>query len=174
MTLTQILEQEAEAMFATTEALFGMVEGDMLNWKPKDGTNWMTTAQLLRHCSDACGAAIKGFVSGDWGLPPGVKLEALTPEQMMPPAEVMGAVKSVAEALELLRQDKETARKYIAEAGEANLLTKKLSAPWGGPEMTLFQHLYHMVGHLGQHKGQLFYYLKLYGKNVNTGHLWGM
>jgi hypothetical protein len=31
-----------------------------------------------------------------------------------------------------------------------------------------------MVGHLAQHKGQLFYYLKLQGKPVNTAHLWGM
>jgi hypothetical protein len=31
-----------------------------------------------------------------------------------------------------------------------------------------------MLGHLTQHKGQLFYYLKLQGKPVNTGDLWGM
>jgi hypothetical protein len=31
-----------------------------------------------------------------------------------------------------------------------------------------------MVEHLAQHKGQLFYYFKLQGKPVNTGHLWGM
>jgi len=47
-------------------------------------------------------------------------------------------------------------------------------SPWGGPEVTLFQHLYHMIGHLGQHKAQLFYYLKLMGKDVNTGDLWGV
>jgi len=63
---------------------------------------------------------------------------------------------------------------YVAEAGEESLLGKKSAAPWGGPEVTLFQHLYHMIGHLGQHKGQLFYYLKLLGKDVNTSHLWGM
>jgi hypothetical protein len=28
--------------------------------------------------------------------------------------------------------------------------------------------------HLAQHKGQLFYYLKLQGKPVNTTDLWGM
>jgi hypothetical protein len=31
-----------------------------------------------------------------------------------------------------------------------------------------------MIQHLAQHKGQLFYYLKLQGKPVNTAHLWGM
>ena len=29
-----------------------------------------------------------------------------------------------------------------------------------------------MIWHLGQHKAQLFYYLKLQGKNVNTMNLW--
>ena len=31
-----------------------------------------------------------------------------------------------------------------------------------------------MVGHLANHKAQLFYYLKLLGKDVNTMHLYGM
>ncbi len=30
-----------------------------------------------------------------------------------------------------------------------------------------------MIEHLKQHKGQLFYYLKLQGKPVNTSDLWG-
>jgi hypothetical protein len=47
------------------------------------------------------------------------------------------------------------------------------TAPWGGPEVTLFQPFTSMMWHLGRHKGQLFYYLKLQGKNVNTMHLWG-
>jgi hypothetical protein len=31
-----------------------------------------------------------------------------------------------------------------------------------------------MIDHLKAHKSQLFYDLKLQGKPVNTGHLWGM
>ena len=30
-----------------------------------------------------------------------------------------------------------------------------------------------MIAHLAQHKGQLFYYLKLMGKDVKTDDLWG-
>ncbi|MDE0394080.1 MAG: hypothetical protein OYK82_04805, partial [Gammaproteobacteria bacterium] len=37
---------------------------------------------------------------------------------------------------------------------------------------SLFQHCNGMIWHLAQHKGQLFYYLKLQGKPVNTMHLW--
>jgi hypothetical protein len=31
-----------------------------------------------------------------------------------------------------------------------------------------------MVQHLDSHKSQLFYYLKLMGRDVNTMNLWGM
>jgi uncharacterized damage-inducible protein DinB len=138
------------------------------------GSNWMTVGQVLMHCTNACGSGIKGFITGDWGLPEGMKFEDIPPDQMMPPAEKMPSVENVDQALELLAEDRQVALKHIAEAGEANLLGKRFAAPWGGPEVTLFQHLYHMIGHLGQHKGQLFYYLKLLGKDVNTSHLWGM
>jgi hypothetical protein len=40
--------------------------------------------------------------------------------------------------------------------------------------MTLGPRLAQMVDHLVLHKAQLFYYLKLQGKPVHTGHLWGM
>jgi uncharacterized damage-inducible protein DinB len=56
---------------------------------------------------------------------------------------------------------------------EAKLLAERLIAPWGGPEVSLFQHLLLMIVHLAQHKGQLFYYLKLMEKDLNTADLWG-
>lgn len=174
MRLTDLLRSEAEHMYRATENLFKMVDANKLDWKPSTGSNWMTTGQLLMHCTSACGFCVKGFVTGDWGMPAGAKTEEMSPDQMLPPASKMPTVQSVQQALELLAQDKQTALKFIAEAGEDNLLAKKLAAPWGGPERTLFQHLYEMIGHLGQHKGQLYYYLKLQGKDVNTGHLWGM
>jgi hypothetical protein len=37
----------------------------------------------------------------------------------------------------------------------------------------LSQQLLRMIAHLAPHKGQLFYYLKLVGKDVKTGDLWG-
>ena len=40
--------------------------------------------------------------------------------------------------------------------------------------MLLGHRLLQMVDHLKQHKGQLFYYLKLQGKPVSTTDLWGM
>ena len=83
-------------------------------------------------------------------------------------------VGSVDEALRLLGEDRDLARRHLEGIDDARLLGERSPAPWGGPEVTLFQHLESMVLHLGQHKGQLFYYLKLQGKPVNTMHLWGM
>jgi uncharacterized damage-inducible protein DinB len=174
MTLTEVLKQEAEVSFAVTESLFRLVDDGQLGWKPATGRNWMTLGQLLLHCATAGGSGIKGFVTGDWGLPEGRSFDDLPPDQVLPPAEAMPQAKSVAEALALLADDRRVALRYLNEAGEQNLLTRRSPAPWGGPEVTLFQHLLHMIEHLAQHKGQLFYYLKLLGKDVNTGNLWGM
>jgi len=172
--LTEMLQCEAEDMYRVTADLMQKVDGGDLGWKPATGSNWMTVGQLLKHLSEGCGGAIKGFVSGDWGLPAGVKMEDMKPEEMLPPAAKMPAVTGVQQALDLLAEDKKLARRYIAEAGEKNLFATQLAAPWGGPTQPLGVHLWHMIQHLGQHKGQLFYYLKLMGKPVHTGDLWGM
>jgi len=92
----------------------------------------------------------------------------------LPPAAALPNVTSVEEALELLAEDRALAERCIAAAGEENLLGRRVAAPWGGPAAPLFQQLLRMIAHLTQHKGQLFYYLKLQGKPVNTMHLYGM
>jgi len=174
VTLIEVLKQEADSMYGVTEALIRRVEPDALGWKPATGQNWMTVGQLLKHCTSACGAGIQGFLTGDWGLPEGVRFEDLKPEEMLPPASALPAVGSVKEALQLLAEDRAIAMKHLVPANESRLFAEQCAAPWGGPTITLFQHLYNMIGHLGQHKGQMFYYLKLMGQDVNTGDLWGM
>lgn len=173
MKLTDLLKQEVHGMYHAAEGVFKLAEGTDLNWRPATGKNWMSTGQAMHHCTNACGMCVKGFVTGDWGLPEGVSYENMPEDVAMPAAEKMPTVKSVAEAVELLRKDKAVALAMIDQAGEENLLTKVSSAPWGGPPMTLFQHIQHMIGHLGTHKAQVFYYLKLQGKDVNTMHLYG-
>lgn len=175
MNWTELLNAEVAATFRATEGLLDLVDDDKLAWKPETGSNWMTTEQLLMHITGSCGACCKGFVTGDWGLPPDVKMEEMAPEDMLPPAEKMPAVESLARARELLAEDRATAFQMIGQAGEDDLAGKLVDAPWC-PEvkMPLGQHLLQMVGHLALHKAQLFYYLKLQEKQVNTGHLWGM
>ena len=177
MTWTDLITQGIEENYRVTDALMAMVGDADLGWKPAPGSNWMTTGQLLMHLTSACGLCCKGFVTGDWGMPEGVSYEDIPAEEMLPQAEALPTVESVAEARRLLAADRELALRMIEEAGEERLATEMSRAPWASSdcgESSLGEHLYGMVLHLMAHKNQLFYYLKLQGKDVNTMHLWGM
>jgi len=173
MNWTEFLKGEATATYDATEGLVKMVGPDELDWKPETGENWMTTGQLLMHITSACGFCCRGFVTGDWGLPEGQEIEDLPPEEMLPPAEKMPTVGSVDEALELLAGDRKLAFEMIEEVGEDDLREKTCDAPWNPEPQNLGAHFAHMIEHLASHKAQLFYYLKLMGKPVHTGNLWG-
>jgi uncharacterized damage-inducible protein DinB len=173
MNWKELLKQEVESAYQLTEGLIDLVDEDSLSWKPSAENNWMTVGQLLMHLTDACGAHIRGFITGDWGLPEGVEFSDLSPEEIYPPAEKLPTVSSVAQAKDLLAKDKQLALKMLKECDEDDLANKKTKAPWGQTEMILGSWLLQMVSHLSHHKSQLFYYLKLQGKKVNTSHLWG-
>ena len=170
----ELIGCEMEYAYSVTENLFKLVQGSDLSWKPGTGSNWMTTAQLLKHITEACGLCFKGFVTGDWGMPEGMDASDMKPEDMMPPAEKMPGVGSMAEAMELLMKDREIAREMLGSVSEGDLENKKAPAPWDPSDTRLGHRLLQMVAHLNSHKAQLFYYLKLQGKPVHTGHLWGM
>jgi len=174
MTLTDVLLHEAERAYDITEELFLHVSANELSWKPATGSNWMTLGQLMMHCANfGCGKGVRGFVRGDWGMGGNAKREVKKPVVHRPPATALPSVASVQEALDLLAEDRRIALKYISEANEKSFLTMSPLPPWGGSRLSLFQYLLHMIDHLNQHKGQLFYYLKLMGKNVTTSDLWG-
>ena len=174
MNWTELLKSEIESAYATTVKLVDKVDSGSLNWKPASGQNWMTMGQLLMHLSSGCGAACKGFVTGDWGLPEGKKMEDLSPEEMLPPAEKLPTIDSVEQAKKLLAEDKAIALQMIDQAGERDLENRKLAAPWAPSDTKpLGQYLLMSIQHLERHKSQLFYYLKLQGKTVNTVDLWG-
>lgn len=165
MTWTEILKGEVETTYATTARLLDKVDPDSLAWKPASGSNWMTIGQLLKHIGSGCGPGCRGFVTGDWGLPP---------DQMLPPAEKMPAVQSVEEARRMLAEDKALTLRMIDQAGEKDLANQEMEAPWApGSSHSLGWHLLQMIRHLDRHKAQLFYYLKLQGKPVHTADLWG-
>ncbi len=174
MNWTELLTAEMETAYRSTANLMDRVDPDSLGWKPGTGSNWMTVGQLLKHLTESCGIVCKGFVTGDWGLPAGIKPEDILPEEMLPPAEKLPAVSSVSTAKEALAKDKALALEMIRKAGERDLSEKKMAAPWApGVEYILGRHLLQMVQHLERHKSQLYYYLKLQGKPVNTADLWG-
>jgi uncharacterized damage-inducible protein DinB len=175
MTLSDVLREEVETTYDVTERLFRRVRDEDLGWKPaSDGTEWMTAGQLLMHCASfGCGKAVRGFATGNWGEELAEYGDDATQHTHLPAASELPAVRSVAEALRLLEADREVTLRAIAQLEDRTLLEDRRSAPWGGPELTLFQHLLHMIAHLAQHKGQLFYYLKLMGRDVRTADLWG-
>ena len=51
---------------------------------------------------------------------------------------------------------------------------RKVAAPWNPEERPIGHQFLQMAGHLANHKAQLFYYLKLLGKPVHTGHMYGV
>jgi len=172
---TELLKDEVKTAYSSAEALLDKVDPDSLEWKPASGHNWMTVGQLLRHLGDGCGAGCRGFVCDDWGLPPGARMDDLPPEEMLPPAEKLPAVPSVEEARKLLAADKCVALEMIDRAGEDALCNRQVAAPWAPDHpAALGRQLLQMVHHLDRHKSQLYYYLKLQGKAVNTADLWGL
>jgi DinB superfamily len=171
---TELLKSEVETAYATTARLLDKVDPGSLDWKPASGSNWMTVGQLLKHLTNACGAPCQGFVTGDWGLPAGVKWENLAPDDMLPKAEQMPAVESLEEAKKLLFEDRTLALQMIDRAGEDDLAHKVVAAPWAPTvSFLLGRHLLQMIQHLDRHKSQLFYYLKLQDQPVSTADLWG-
>ena len=174
MNWTELLTFEIEDAFKVTDGLLDLVDEDQLDWKPATGENWMTVGQLLRHLTDACGAPIRGFCTGEWGTPEGVDMSDLPDDEMLPPAEKLPTIDSVAEARKLIAEDRQLALDMVAQAGEERLARDMVSAPWNPEERLLGYRCLQMAAHLGSHKAQLFYYLKLQGVPVHTGHLWGM
>ncbi|MHC5009998.1 MAG: DinB family protein [Planctomycetota bacterium] len=174
MTWTELLKDEIASTYDATEGLLDLVEEGSLDWKPATGENWMTTGQLVLHLTSACGACCRGFVTGDWGMPEGGDVSEMSEEEMLPPAAKMPAARSVAEVRERLAADRALALRMVDDAGEDRLGTERIGAPWNPAEQLLGHQLLQMIEHLKQHKGQLYYYLKLQGKPVHTGHLYGM
>jgi hypothetical protein len=191
MQWTELLTQMMKESFSVADGLMELVNDDELDWKPATGKNWMTTGQLLQHMTGSCGACCRGFDTGDWGMPSGeceadsvdsvagAEADSGTPtdqhESMLPPAEALPTVSSVAEARKILAEDRAIAFEVVAKAGEERLEGEMSAAPWEPDNSrSLGLHCLNMVQHLDSHRHQLFYYLKLMGKDVNTMNLWGM
>jgi hypothetical protein len=177
MNWTELVTRQIAEGYKATDGLMSLVNDAELDWKPATGKNWMTTGQLLHHLTNACGFCCRGFATGDWGMPEGSpEMRDLPPEQMLPPAESLPAVTSVAEARRLLEADRVLALEVLINAGEERLDGELVAAPWDPADhkRSLGEQMLSMVGHLQTHKAQLFYYLKLQGRDVNTMHLFGM
>lgn len=152
-----ILIKQVKDAYRAAEGLLELVEDEQLNWKPESGENWMTTGQLLNHMADACGLMFKCFITGTWEFEEG-----------------LGAVATVAEGRDKLTADKALALELLEALSEDDLTNRMVQAPWEKEARPLGYSLSQMVTHLDVHKSQLFYYLKLQGKDVDTALMWGI
>ena len=78
MNWSELLRSEIESTYRATQGLLDLVDEEKLDWKPSEGSDWMTTGQLLMHLTISCGAPMCGYVTGDWGLPEGVDMNDLS------------------------------------------------------------------------------------------------
>jgi len=152
-----VLIEKVKSSYRAAEGLLKLVEDEQLSWKPESGENWMTTGQLLNHMADACGSMFKCFITGTWEFEEG-----------------LGTVATVAEGKEKLAADKALALKLLETLTDHDLTTRMVQAPWEKEARPLGYSLSEMASHLDVHKSQLFYYLKLQGKDVDTALMWGM
>lgn len=168
MNWTALLTSKIDENYGATLGLARKAKDAELGFRPATGSNWMTLGQLLDHLGNAGGTCVKGFVTGDWGLPEGA-------EMTMPKAEDLPAAKSVAAAVAAIEADRHLAHEMVRKAGEKDLASRLVTAPWDPrPKPLGLQCLEMVSGHLATHKAQLFYYLKLLGHPVHTGDLYGM
>ncbi len=137
MNWTDLLSREIDYTYRAAEGLMDLAGDADLSWKPSSGDNWMTTGQLLFHVSESCGMPMKGFVTGDWGLPEGASMDDAGSGDMLPPAESMPAVESVAEAKALLAADREVSFEMLKLAGEERMQNEPAPAPWDPTDLVL-------------------------------------
>jgi uncharacterized damage-inducible protein DinB len=169
-----LLSVEIDYTYGVTDHLISLVRDDELDWKPDHGSNWMSMGQLLMHMTDACGSTFDGLISGAWDIREEYVLNDLDMQQIFPPANMLPMVNTAADARKLLSEDRKLALKSLKKCTEEELAGKYAPAPWTRHPMILGQRLLHMILHLNQHKEQLYYYLKLTGRSVNTCDLYGM
>src|SRR5262245_57640704 len=118
MNWTELINGKIEESYGATLGLAKLVTDKDLSWKPATGTNWMTVGQLLEHLTNAGGTCVKGFVTGDWGMPEGAEMK-------MPTAAELPSVKSVADAVSRIEADKKLALDMVRKAGEKDLGSKQ-------------------------------------------------
>jgi len=158
------LTEQTKSAYKAAEGLIAMLHEENLDWKPPTGENWMTVGQLLEHLVNSCGLLMRWFVTDAWDLS----------HNEMLPAEKMKTIGSLVEAKDRLAKDKEIAFETLAGLTDEDLCDRMVAAPWNPTPQPLGTQLGFMVAHLESHKSQLFYYMKLMGKPVHTGHLWGV
>jgi|GEM_PF-3554157 len=62
---TDLITRHTESTYRATLGLAHLVADDEFAWRPATGDNGMSVGQLLEHLTNAGGAGVKGFVTGN-------------------------------------------------------------------------------------------------------------
>jgi len=162
------LQERLDRTYRVVDDLVDLLATDDLDWKPATGSNWMTVGQLLEHLAGCGGRTFRYLSDG--------KAATRTDESAgeLPLADALPSVKSLEEGRSRIAADRDAALAALAALSDEELEVRPCPLWWDPREVSLGQRLSEMVDHLVQHKGQLFYYLKLMGRRVDTSLLWGM
>jgi hypothetical protein len=148
--------------YRPAEKLIGMVPADKLNWQP--GPTFMSAGQVICHLSMGVGAGLDWLLASK--LPPIEEIGERMKLENLPSC-------SPQEALDKLEKDKQILRHVLEGMSEEDFTDKLVSVPWG-VRAKMERMAIGFLGHLNNHKMQLFTYLKLLGLPVNTQTLYGM
>ncbi|MBI4641582.1 MAG: DinB family protein [Candidatus Tectomicrobia bacterium] len=146
MSAVTAYRSQVERLHKLTKKLMSLAP-DQPDWKP--GENFMSLGDLLNHLSGINRAIIRS-VKGPDAVPPVGPDKAVTAQA----------------AISRMEEGFAAAIKVLDELPESDYLNKEVETQiYKGP---LYGMLSRIVEHQTNHKMQLFFYLKLLGKPVNT------
>ena len=166
-------------------ALISKLGGRQVGYSLDESLNWSVTREELESklaAAKADGLEVKALAMINPGNPSGNVMTHCDIQTVVEFCAVHGIVLMADEVYQAnvynesaqFVSAKKVALDMLAQCSDDDLANKIVTAPWDPTELVLGHRLLQMVNHLNQHKGQLYYYLKLQGKPVNTGNLWGM
>ncbi|MFH2000122.1 MAG: DinB family protein [Planctomycetota bacterium] len=149
---------------APLKAMVEMIPDDKLDWAPAKG--FMSVGQVLKHLSENW-CVIRMMITNEWPFSDAKEMEECMKLENMPAC-------SKSEALEAMDKDLNDAVAYMEkEISDKDFFDRQVTAPWGFSG-AIWQAVMMIKDHQLNHKMQLHLYLKLLGKPVHTGTLYGM
>ncbi len=152
--------QYAESLHPPTLKLISLAPAGKLDWRPAPG-NYMTLGQLLHHLAMCPGILVAAVNNA---FPPADAFEKFIQEDLKNTKTPEAAQREASRGWE-------EAKAAISGLSEADFQKRMVTVPWG-PPTALWRVCLSMADHWANHKYQLFFYLKLLDKPVNSATLY--
>ena len=146
----------AESIYRPMAKLISLAPASKLDWKPGKG-DYMNLGQLLHHLSTCPGAFVAAVNNA---FPPSAAFQKFIQEDLKNNKTPEVAGREVSRGWD-------EAKAALTGVSPADFQARIVAVPWG-PPMPLWRTCLGMAEHWVNHKYQLFFYLKLLGRPVNT------